>query len=359
MGSTSGLAGQKIPVNILTGFLGSGKTSLLRRLLGSAALSNCAVLINELGEIALDHELIEVIDQETVVLNSGCICCGIRNDLIDALLELNEKRDRGLVPAFDRVVVETTGLADPVPVLNAIISDPKLHFHFRAGAVITTVDAVHGVRQLAEHAESVKQVAVADRLVMTKVDLAGPDTVEQLQSALFAINPSARVITSRNDAGEAEVLLQEDAGALSAVHEVGHWFAHPINDGSMPRAGEGLFGKPGRRFGLLHAQRVKTLSLTFDEPLDWVAFGIWFSMLLHCHGAQILRVKAILNIHGSDVPTVVHGVQHLIHPPSHLQRWPSADRRSRLILIGDLPSAASLQQSLELFVGQSVRLGAA
>ncbi|MER1967577.1 GTP-binding protein [Castellaniella sp. GW247-6E4] len=341
---------QKIPVNVLTGFLGSGKTSLLRRLLNSAEFSNCAVLINELGEIGLDHELIDVIDQETVVLSSGCICCGIRSDLVDTLLELNEKRDRGLVPAFDRVVLETTGLADPVPVLNTIISDPKLHFHFSVGTIVATVDAVHGMRQLEEHPESVKQAAVTDRLVITKADLVGPGEVESLRSALYGINPSARVITSRNDAGEAEVLMHEDLGVpAAAAHEVGRWFAHEGAPVAAPPI-SGLFGGKGRRLGPLHASGIKTASLVFDKPLDWAAFGVWFSMLLHCHGVRILRVKGILNIQGSDLPTVVHGVQHLVHPPSHLQSWPSADRRSRLVLIGELPSTASLQQSLQQFM---------
>ncbi len=334
-------ADARIPVNILTGFLGSGKTSLLKRLLPSAAFSNCAILINELGQIALDHELIDIVDQETIVLSSGCICCGIRTDLADALLELNRKRDSGLVPAFDRVVIETTGLADPVPVINTILGDPKLHFHFRAGAVVTTVDAVNGSRQLAEHPESVKQAVVADRLVITKADIADSRSVASLQRALNDINPVARVIVSRDDADEAQVLAHEDPDEPSVARDLVNCPAHQTR--SM------LFGEQGRRLGAMHAPNVRTLSLSIDTPLDWAAFGVWFSMLLHCHGSRIWRVKGILNIEGSPQPTVIHGVQHLIHPPSHLPKWPSDDHRSRLVLIGDLPSTAVLQQSLEVF----------
>src|SRR5690606_35137551 len=174
----------RIPANVLTGFLGSGKTSLLKRLLASETFLNCAVLINELGEIGLDHQLLDVVDQETVVLSNGCICCGIRSDLTTALLDLNEKRDRGLVPRFDRIIIETTGLADPVAVVNTVFSDIKLKHHFRVATVITTVDALFGLQQLQEHRESYKQAAIADRIVITKADLAEQEALDALSEAL-------------------------------------------------------------------------------------------------------------------------------------------------------------------------------
>lgn len=325
-------------VNILTGFLGSGKTSLLRRLLNSDAFARCAVLVNEVGDVALDHMLLERIDQETVVLSSGCICCGVRTDMATALLELNARYDRGEIPEFDRVIIETTGLADPVPVINTVFSDPALRHHFRLGSVVTTVDAVHGATQLQQRPESRKQVAVADRIVMTKVDLATDEQVRALALVLAQLNPHCRIVESRNDATEAQVAMAADLSGDGRAYEVGGWRL------TTPR----LFSGEGRALAPLHG-RIDTICLVIDEPLDWVAFGVWFSMLLHRYGAQILRVKGILNLHGVAVPTVVHGVQHLLHPPVHLPAWPDNDRRSRLVLIGELPDRSELERSLSLF----------
>jgi len=342
-------------VNVLTGFLGSGKTTLLRRLLRSEAFSNCAVLVNEVGEVALDHELIEHIDQETVVLSSGCICCGVRSDMATALLELNARRDRKEIPAFERVVIETTGLADPVPVINTVFSDPTLKHHFRLGTVVTTVDAVHGAQQLRSRPEPRKQAAVADRIVITKVDLVTPSEVQVLAQALIQLNPHCRIVESRNDASEAEVAMAADLSGKSRADEVTQWFRAdrsglPFNAGGAgrPARAGSLFAPEGRALAPFHSG-VGTVTLIVDEPLDWTAFGVWFSMLLHRHGADILRVKGILNLRGVSVPTVVHGVQHLLHPPVHLSAWASNDRRSRLVLIGELPPAAVLERSLLLF----------
>ena len=194
------------PVNLLTGSLGSGKTTLLRRLLADPALSGTAVLINEFGEVGLDHHLIERIDETVVLLRSGCLCCTIRGELALAIRDLHSRRERGLLPAFGRLVVESTGLADPFPILSTLKADPVLRHHFRAGAVVTTVDAVNGRSQIRRYLESVRQVAVADRLVLTKTDLAGADTIARLLAQVRQINPDAPMIR----AGDADL----DAGAL-------------------------------------------------------------------------------------------------------------------------------------------------
>lgn len=346
---SNGAGDDRIPANVLTGFLGSGKTSLLKRLLASATFLNCAVLINELGEIGLDHQLLDVVDQETVVLSNGCICCGMRSDLAAALLDLNEKRDRGLVPNFDRVVIETTGLADPVAVLNTVFNDAKLRHHFRVATVITTVDAVFGFQQLKEHPESFKQAAVADRIVITKADLAEGTSIGALHAVLSEINPSCLIVTSYNDATESEILVGHDANARSALNEVQHWFFDRPSAIRGRRADTPLFSGRAKPLGPLHAPTIATASLTYDQPLDWTAFGVWLSMLVHGHGEKILRMKGLLNVKGADTPVVVHGVHHLVHPPVHLSAWPSEDRRSRLVLIGDLPPVDQLQKSLELF----------
>jgi G3E family GTPase len=342
-------ADRRYTVNVLTGFLGSGKTTLLRRLLSSKAFSNCAVLINELGEIGLDHELLGKVDQETIVLANGCICCGVRSDLSKALLSLNERRDLGVLPPFERVVIETTGLADPVPVINTLISDPTLRHHYRVGTVVTTVDGVLGMGQLGRQPESVKQAAIADRLVITKADLATPAGLEELRIALFQINPHSRIVTSRNDASEAEVLMSQDAGTGGGGHEVAQWIFASEAAASIGISPPSLFHAGGKRLGLVHGTGVDTVSLLINEPLDWNAFAVWFSMLLHRYGSSILRLKGILNLRGLDVPTVVHSVQHLVHPPVHLDAWPGPDHRSRLMLIGHLPDAKELQRSLEAF----------
>jgi len=340
-------ADNRYVLNVLTGFLGSGKTSLLRRLLSSPAFSRAAVLVNELGEIPLDHELLERLDEETVVLRSGCVCCGVRSDLASALLQLNERRDRGDVPPFDRVVVETTGLADPVPVINTVIADPALRHHFRVGTIVTTVDAVLGESQLERRPEARKQAAVADRIVMTKADIADTEAIESLRCSLLALNPHASIIESHNDAGEAQVLMASDLTSDHRDAEVRGWFSAELGAASDSPA-TGLFS--GKSVGLspMHGG-VQTCSLVIDEPLDWTALGVWLSMLLHRHGASILRVKGMLNLDGVEVPTIVHGVQHLLHPPVHLSRWPSDDRRSRLVLIGDLPDPETLRASLLAF----------
>jgi G3E family GTPase len=339
----------RIPVNVLTGFLGSGKTTLLKRLLSSETFRNCAVLINELGEIGLDHHLLDVVDQETVVLSNGCICCGMRSDLAAALLDLNEKRERGLVPSFNRVMLETTGLADPVAVLNTVFSDAKLRHHFRVATVITTVDAMFGMRQLAEHRESFQQAAIADRVVITKADLADDAVVGELRAALESINPSCRIVISRNDASEHDVLIEDDASAPCALKEATHWFFSKSSGIGGKNAGPSLFGSQSRPLGPMHVSTISTASLMYGQPLDWTAFGVWLSMLVHGHGEKILRMKGLLNIKGSDTPVVVHGVHHLIHPPVHLDAWPTDDRRSRLVLIGNLPPVEQLQRSFEQF----------
>lgn len=342
-GRPPALGDERSVVNVLTGFLGSGKTSLLRRLLSSEAFAHCAVLVNELGEVALDHELLERIDQETIVLRSGCICCGVRADMAAALQELTSRRDRGEVPFFDRVVMETTGLADPVPVINTILSDAVLRHHYRVGTVVTTVDAVLGLEQLRTRPEARKQAAVADRLVITKADLSEASPLRLLHAALQDINTYCRVIESRNDASESDIQMARDLTGEGRSHEAGQWFSAAGGPPSLfsAEAGQGRL-KP------MHG-RIRTVTLSFDEALDWTAFGVWLSMLLHRYGETILRVKGILNLQGVDVPTVVHGVQHLLHPPVHLPQWPDADRRSRLVLIGELPSAEELRASLASF----------
>jgi G3E family GTPase len=340
---------QLTPVNVLTGFLGSGKTTLLQRLLKLPALHDTAVLMNEFGEVGLDHHLLERVDETTVLLQSGCLCCTIRGDLSAALRELHFKRDRGSIPSYRRLVIETTGLADPLPVLTTITADPVLCHHYRLGNVITTVDAVNGDSQLDRRHESVKQAAIADRLVVTKTELADRHTVDALIERLRALNPSADIICGSSMDDQAERLLTYDLFDLSTkTEEVRRWFAQAasieVNDG----AGGQRHSHDLNR----HGDDIQAFCLTFEEPLDWTAFGIWLTMLLNCHGQSVLRVKGILNISGETTPVAIHAVQQLVHAPVHMERWPDQDRRSRIVFITKGLNSDHLKRSLSAFTAQ-------
>ncbi len=288
-------------------------------------MSNTAVLVNEFGEVGLDHHLLRRVDERAVLLGNGCVCCTTREDLVEALLELLDLDQRGEIPRLDRVVVETTGLADPAPILHTIFVDPVLQHHFSVDLVLTTVDAVNGDLHLDRNPESVKQIAAADKIVVTKTDAAGPDAVRGLLSRLGAINPSARVIEAAFGETDADELFRPDGAVSQAV----------------PRAPAGERHDVGE---------THSVSLTFDGAVDWTAFGIWLSMLLHARGEDVLRVKGLLDV-GERGPVVVNGVQHTIHPPEHLDRWPDEDRRSRIVFITKGIRPEELLGSLEAFRG--------
>jgi G3E family GTPase len=326
------------PVTLVTGFLGSGKTTLLQRLLRDPALSDSAVLINELGEIGLDHHLLERIDDTMVVLQSGCLCCTIRSELSDAIKDLLSKRDRGLVPPFRRLVIESTGLADPFPILSTVRADSVLTHHFSLGNVITTVDAVNGMSALDRQPETVKQVAVADQLVVTKTDLADAEETAALIARLRRINPLASLSRS---AGR-----ELDAAAMIAPAERPGGFL-PADAG--PAHDHAAHGHAAGGHASRHDADIRAIALTFDGALDWTMFGIWLTMLLNRHGNEVLRVKGMLNVAGTDKPVAVHGVQHLVHPPTHMSAWPGDERRSHLVLIVKGLDPAAIERSLHAF----------
>ena len=315
------------PVTVVTGFLGSGKTTLLSRVLREPAMANTAVLVNEFGEVGLDHHLLRRVDERTVLLGSGCVCCTTREDLVEALLELLDLDQRGEIPHLDRVVVETTGLADPAPILHTIFSDPVLQHHFSVDLVLATVDAINGNLHLDNNPESVKQVAAADKVVITKTDVAQPGSAEGLAARIGAINPSAHVLEA-------------------ALGEVG------VEDLFRPGAGAGRAAPaaPAPQYSLHDTAQTHSVSLSFDGPVDWTAFGIWLSMLLSARGEEVLRVKGMLDVGGAG-PVVINGVQHTIHPPEHLDAWPDGDRTSRIILITKRVRPEDLTDSLRAFGG--------
>ncbi len=324
-----------IIVNLLTGFLGSGKTSLLRRLLLEPDLADIAVLINEFGEVGLDHLLLDKVDDEILLLQSGCICCTIRGDLKEAMLRLHGRMQRGEIPKVSRLVIETTGLADPAPIVATILVDPILRNHFRLGNVVTLVDGVNGAETLRKHEVSVKQAAVADRLVISKIDLC--DSVAGLKRELRRINPAVDILeASEADSAPASLLLNDlhDEAAKSA--EVARWLT-----AESEHAARGNSHSHGS---------VDSICLTAETPIDWAGFGLWLSMLLNRHGDRVLRLKGMLNVAGVQAPVVIHGVQHLIHKPVHLGAWPDADNRTRIVVIADGLDLQMLRRSFDSFL---------
>jgi G3E family GTPase len=332
---------ERIPVSVITGFLGSGKTTLLKHLLPQPAMADTAVIINEFGDVGLDHLLVENSSDDTVVLSSGCLCCTIRGDLVDTLRSLFLRRRKGSIPQFKRVVIETTGLADPAPVLHTLMQDPLVSECYRLDGVITTVDAVNGMDQLDRQMESVKQAAVADRLLLTKSDLANAPKVDALEERLRKLNPAAPIHLIRDgqiDAGELlnAGLYNPDTKSLDVRrwlkaeaysehhHDHGHGHDHHDEHGHHDQNPHDVNR---------HDSRISSFALDWDQPLDWAVFVEWIDMLITGHGENLLRLKGILNVAGEESPIAIHGVQHLFHPPIALPAWPDSDRHSRIVFI--------------------------
>jgi G3E family GTPase len=337
-----------IPVNLITGFLGSGKTTLLQRLLAAPELANSAVLVNEFGEVGLDHHLLQRLDDTIVLLKSGCLCCTIRGDLRDSIRELYDRRERGAVPLFDRLVIETTGLADPAPIVATLMADPVIRHHFRLGNIVTVVDALNGQSNLAEYEESRKQAAVADRLVMSKTDIADAERASRLHAILHELNPTAIHVDAGRDTLSATQLLAGDVHDPAARNEeIGRWLAEEnhVDDETESHA-----QNPNR-----HGRDIVAFCISLDRPIDWSALAVWLTMLLNRHGQNILRIKGLLDIAGVPTPVVIHGVQHTVHPPTHLDTWPEGERRTRIVFIAKGLERTRVQQSLEAFNGLAQR----
>jgi G3E family GTPase len=348
-----------IPVSVLTGFLGSGKTTVLNYLTQQEALSRTLVIINEFGEVGLDHDLIsKSVDDVVIEMASGCLCCTIRGDLVRTLRQAPQRFAREGKLWFDRVVIETTGLADPAPILHTLMTDPSIARHYRLDGVITTVDAVNGSDTLVRQEESVKQAAVADRLLITKTDLVEPDTLSHLQAQLREINPSAQHVLAVQ--GEVDAPSLFDAGLYNpetkspdvqrwlkaeAYHEVGGHDDHHHHHDHDHDHHHNHHHDVNR-----HDERIRAVCYTIDEPIRSSAFEAWLDSLLMFRGADFLRVKGILNLVEQDQPTVIHGVQHIFHPPITLPEWPSADRRSRIVFITRDVDESVLRDTFNMFV---------
>ena len=307
-----------IPVSIVTGFLGSGKTTLVNRLLRRPEMNRVAVIVNELGEIGVDNDLVQVSSEQMMLLNNGCLCCVLRGDLQETLRDLFIKRRNGEIIDFDRVVIETTGLADPAPVMQTLLTDSMLRDQYRLDCVVTLVDAVNASGQLVQFSEPVKQVALADRLVVTKTDLAVQEPLDALTERLREINPRAPLRQATN--GEIELAFLVDVGlrrSRADLEEVERW----------------LGADEDHEHGHRHDETVQSFVLRFERPMAWAAFTQAMEVLTALRGPDLLRVKGLVNVEGKTGPMVVQGVQHLFHPPLELAAWPSADRTTRLVFI--------------------------
>jgi G3E family GTPase len=343
-----------LPVTLLTGFLGSGKTTLLNALLASPELRDCAVLINEFGETAIDHLLVRRISEEMVVLDSGCLCCAVLGDLVTSLRDLFRKRVTGEVPEFRRIVIETSGLADPAPIIHTLMSDVFLSARYRLDGVICTVDAVNGAHTLDHHRESVKQAAMADRLLLTKQDIADQAELARLQRRLAALNPTARQLTVAHGAADPADLLNCGLwNETTKSADVAAWLNEEALAKRESECGPGCANAdhhhhhgPER-----HDDHVSSFVLRFERPLSWEPLALALEVLMEMRGENLLRVKGIVNVEESETPLVIHGVQHLFHPPAELPEWPDQDRASRIVFITRDIDRQAVQQLLEQAVG--------
>jgi G3E family GTPase len=350
---------EPIPLTVLTGFLGAGKTSLLNRLVHDPALAETAVIINEFGEIGLDHLLVKPVRDGVVLLQSGCLCCTLRGDLVEALEQLLRDLDNGRV-AFRRMILETTGLADPAPVLQTAMAHPYLVQRLRLDGVITVVDAVNADATLDAHLESVKQVAVADRIVLTKTDLLPApqrqEAVQALRARLAALNPAAPVLDAA--AGEASPQNLIGCGLIDPdrkLPDVKRWLAEeayaarPAHAPHAPGSHAHHHHDPNR-----HDARIRAFTLTSEAPIPAASFEMFIDLLRSLHGPKLLRLKGIVKIAEEPaLPLVIHGVQHVLHPVVRLERWPDPDERTRIVLITRDLSEGEVRPLFDAFLNRS------
>lgn len=315
------------PITVVTGFLGSGKTTLLANVLRDPRFENTAAIINEFGEAGLDHRVIRRIEESTRLLSGGCICCNMRDDLVQELKDILNEAECGKI-LLDGVVIETTGLADPAPILFSILMDPVLANRYYVDNVVCCLDAANGELHLKNNPESVKQLVTADTIIITKTDLVGKKRVEQMRERIRQLNPAALVWEAANGAIDPEVVF--GGAGLTSMETRLHTVEQLVTE------------------GFSHDGEVRSMSIKFYDPLDWVAFGLWMSMLLYAHGEKMLRIKGIVDV-GEKGPIVINGVQHIIHPPNHLDDWNGEEHNSQIVFIMKGLEPTRVMESLVAF----------
>lgn len=318
---------RRVPVIVLSGFLGSGKTTMLGELLTEGGDQRTAVIINEFGEISIDHLLVREVAETRVVLKNGCICCVIRSDLQSALRDLIDSSDA--VP-FDRIIIETTGLADPGPIAQTIGADPMLRRQMRLAGILSTVDAVHGASQIDDQPECLQQIAIADRLLLTKAELTESVTIAHLGKKLRKINGEAPILRKNELPGGLGNLVEEMTRQSRSVSLMACLAALPVD----------------------HAG-IESVFIDTDAEIDWTAFSVWLSAFVHCHADRVLRIKGLLTIAGQNAPLALHVVRNHIHPVEHLPEWPDESRNSRIVFIVRNIDSQALKRSLLDFIGHS------
>lgn len=313
---------EKLPLHVLSGFLGSGKTTLLKSWLAYQDLNDIALLVNEFGEVGIDHHLLNEVAPDTVLLPSGCVCCQIRGELKTALLDLYERRARGLLPSFTQVILETTGLAEPSPILSTLLHDRQLQHHFTQGSLVTLVDAEHARLQERSQPEWLAQVSAADKLLISKGDRVTGAERDALRQWLQQLNPLAEILDTQQALDSPQQLFELEVVRGSREQRF-RWLGACASDSFTLKRDRPVGTHP----------LTQTCVITLQQSLNWPAFAIWLSMLLHCHGDTVLRMKGILRVDDSFTPIVIHGVQHTLHPPAHLRDWPGELESSKLVFI--------------------------
>ncbi len=337
---------ERIPVSVLTGFLGSGKTTVLNALLKHPDMGQTAVVINEFGEVGIDNLLVETASEDMVVMDSGCLCCTIRGDLVETLRGLIRRRWRSEIPAFERLVIETTGLADPAPILHTLMTDPVISARYRLDGVIATVDAAAGEATMDAQPEAVKQAAVADRILLTKTDIV-PHNAD-LIDRLGRINPAAPVLpVVQGKVDPASLFGTGLYDPATKSPDVARWLAEESYAEAHHHDHDHAHHHDTNR----HDDRIRSFVIRHEAPIAWDKFVEWIEALISTHGANLLRMKGILNVQEAQGPVAVHGVQHVFHPPAMLEDWPDGDDRiSRLVIIARDLNHAPVEKMFKAFV---------
>ena len=345
-----------IPLTVLTGFLGSGKTTLLKALLSKPEMAGTAVIVNEFGDVGLDDALIESSSDETVLLPSGCVCCAVRGDLVEALNRLYEQMRDDKIPEITRVILETSGLADPAPIAHTLMTDDALFRLYRLDGIVSTVDSELVESQLDTYFETAKQIAIADRVVLTKIDRVGAPALTRSKALVATLNPAAKCFEAAH--GDCDVGLLTELAAFEPAVAKTHaatWLAADQYEPAHACSGDDCDHPQHHHDHSTHehSHGISSFALTFEKPLDGHKLSFAMELLRMTHGGNLLRVKGILNVAGEDLPFVVHGVQHIFYPPTTLDAWPSDDRRSKLVFIVKDLTAPAVQAVLQPLLAPS------